>query len=336
MARGWHPRKCLSEAVDTTVPGTDNQPGIRPLPTPTDGHCNRILSEGPYIERADHPGSAGDPWNGVRCPLPEAGEGPGPEKEREIQFRKDGGTGGCWEVCLRRSDATKVDRIPCGHLASDMSGGQGVWNQEGQDQGGGLTLYSGIPTGRPISEEETVKLYAPVVNWCVARIRASLHLDRDDMVQNANIGLLEAYRSYRPDRGATFRTYATHMVKWAIFNGNRFVDVGLYNLRRSPVDYVDPCPSVSLEELVERFGDHHPQLVAGDSDGNGSPGVFEALLSIVPQPRARHMIELRYRDDWTLDMIGERYGLTRERVRQIIVKGLKAIGARLRKEGPRR
>lgn len=55
-----------------------------------------------------------------------------------------------------------------------------------------------------------------------ARIR-SYPVDRDDFVQNATIGLMEAMSRYEPERGIPFRAYAKPRVRGAVFNGLRAI-----------------------------------------------------------------------------------------------------------------
>lgn len=73
------------------------------------------------------------------------------------------------------------------------------------------------------------RLFLHYVPWATS-IARSVHrrvwaypVDRDDFVQNATIGLLEAMSRYDPDRGIAFRSYATPRVRGAVFNGLRAI-----------------------------------------------------------------------------------------------------------------
>lgn len=48
-------------------------------------------------------------------------------------------------------------------------------------------------------------------------------VDREDFIQNATIGLLEAMSRYEPERGIAFRAYAKPRVRGAVFNGLRSI-----------------------------------------------------------------------------------------------------------------
>jgi RNA polymerase sigma factor for flagellar operon FliA len=68
--------------------------------------------------------------------------------------------------------------------------------------------------------------YAPwassIARHVHARVRA-YQIDRDDFVQNATIGLLEAMSRFDPARGIAFRSYAQPRVRGAVFNGLRAI-----------------------------------------------------------------------------------------------------------------
>lgn len=65
------------------------------------------------------------------------------------------------------------------------------------------------------------------------------------------------------------------------------------------------------------FGDKFAYLQAN------IPGICEALNSL--SDREKEIIILRFRDDLTLEKIGNHFGINRERVRQIIAKALRKL-----------
>ncbi len=70
-------------------------------------------------------------------------------------------------------------------------------------------------------------------------------------------------------------------------------------------------------ELI--FGSDEPAELSGDQ----LAGLSRAIGTILP--RERDMIRFRYENHETLQMIGDRYGLSRERVRQVIAKGVRKL-----------
>ncbi|MDQ3286723.1 MAG: sigma-70 family RNA polymerase sigma factor [Pseudomonadota bacterium] len=72
-------------------------------------------------------------------------------------------------------------------------------------------------------------LYLLHVPWATGIARSIHHrvrsypADRDDFVQNATMGLLEAIARFDPGRGIAFRLYARPRVRGAVFNGLRAI-----------------------------------------------------------------------------------------------------------------
>ncbi|MGN0235183.1 MAG: sigma-70 family RNA polymerase sigma factor [Paludibacteraceae bacterium] len=64
-----------------------------------------------------------------------------------------------------------------------------------------------------MNESSLILLYEPVVERIVRRYRTLPYIDLDDLRQEGRIGLLTALRRYRPDRGASFETYAAWWVR---------------------------------------------------------------------------------------------------------------------------
>jgi RNA polymerase sigma factor for flagellar operon FliA len=59
-----------------------------------------------------------------------------------------------------------------------------------------------------------------LVNQVVGRLRVALppSLDRDDLLAAGVVGLLQAARSFEPDRGASFRTFATIAIRASVLD----------------------------------------------------------------------------------------------------------------------
>jgi RNA polymerase sigma factor FliA len=71
--------------------------------------------------------------------------------------------------------------------------------------------------------DELVRRNTPLVEHIVSRVIARFPrgVDRDELVQVAMVGLVEAARRYDPDRGAAFSTYAGRRIEGAIFDALR-------------------------------------------------------------------------------------------------------------------
>ncbi|MCA9793529.1 MAG: FliA/WhiG family RNA polymerase sigma factor [Candidatus Eremiobacteraeota bacterium] len=81
-------------------------------------------------------------------------------------------------------------------------------------------------TGDPILQEELVVHYQPLVKklalGVLRKLRAGTELD--ELVADGLFGLVRAIEGFEPERGYKFQTYATPVVRGAIYNGLRRMD----------------------------------------------------------------------------------------------------------------
>jgi RNA polymerase sigma-32 factor len=206
-----------------------------------------------------------------------------------------------------------------------------------------------------------------------------------DLIQEGNMGLMQAVKKFDPDRGIKFSYYASFWIKAYILkfimSNWRMVKIGtshaqrnlFYNLGREKQRLealgVKPDPDtisrnldVSEADVVEmgqRLGQHDLSLdmplnsdsdiTPGDvipADGDETEEIFlkketseiirkklHELLPVISR-RERDIINLRLLADTplTLGKIGEKYDITRERVRQIESKLLGKIKNYIQKD----
>ncbi len=204
-----------------------------------------------------------------------------------------------------------------------------------------------------------------------------------DLVQEGNIGLMEALKRYDPAQGVRFSTYAAwwikaYMLKYLLDNA-RLVRVGttnarrklLYNLRREQrrleAQGIRPTPKL----LAERFGVSEEDVVevdkalsardvsvdqplADDSRSTiadvlpaDSPSVEDEVAEREIKERVRRVLDefreslgerdraildqrLLAEDPATLQALGNRFGVTREAMRQAEAKLKRRLAAFLR------
>ena len=82
------------------------------------------------------------------------------------------------------------------------------------------------------AEEELIRRYTKLVRLCARRFFL-LGGEQEDLIQEGTLGLLNAIRSYRPDAGASFRTYAQRCI---IF---RIMDISSSNGYKGFLSYED-------------------------------------------------------------------------------------------------
>jgi len=202
----------------------------------------------------------------------------------------------------------------------------------------------------------------------IARRYRNRGLPLPDLIEEGNLGLLRAVRKFRPDRGTRLSTYATWWIRQslvrALANQARMIRLPVHvelllgrylkekkrltqKLGRPPsieeVARALEIPAGQLAELEEIHQKGRGTLrdVAADSStpAPGSVGVLlreraelVGLLDDLPE-RERTVIRLRFglngEEALTLEAVGKRLGLSRERVRQIEAAGLKTLRALL-------
>jgi RNA polymerase sigma factor (sigma-70 family) len=150
------------------------------------------------------------------------------------------------------------------------------------------------------------------------------HVDADALESDALLGLLMAARSFDPERGVAFTTYAAKRIHGAMLDGLRGRQ-GCSRGRRPPV----------VMSLAKRVLDTDGREVTlGDvlSENQEPVGAalecheqVEHLLSCV-QTTERRMVREYYFDELTQDEIGARHGMSASRVSQ----RLKAACERMR------
>lgn len=85
--------------------------------------------------------------------------------------------------------------------------------------------YQTTSTG-PVTEQELIERYLPLVRNVVDRIKINLpaHVDADDLYSVGITGLLAAVRKYDPGQNTTFAGYATTRIRGAILDELRRMD----------------------------------------------------------------------------------------------------------------
>lgn len=152
--------------------------------------------------------------------------------------------------------------------------------------------------------------------YAQAKQRLALGENIDDLVSDGNISLMRAVEKFDYARGFKFSTYAT----WAIMK----------NFARSIPDekthkqrYVTGHEDV-FEAKADVRTDEQEVLAAADAARTRVNHLLDHL-----DPRTREVIRMRIgldgAQEMTLEQIGQHFGITKERVRQINVRGMKQL-----------
>jgi RNA polymerase sigma factor (sigma-70 family) len=173
----------------------------------------------------------------------------------------------------------------------------------------------------------------------------NLGLPMEDLINEGNLGLLEAAKRYEPSRGFKFTTYAVWWIRKSILKAlgeqTRVVRVPAYHIRQRKERHRsgsrDMLPQASLREisLDERIGEDR-DMSLGDRLADSAHRSPEASLlgseaqqlveEAIGQLSAQQRTVIQYRfglageRPLVLKQIGDRLGISRERVRQIEVQ----------------
>ena len=212
-----------------------------------------------------------------------------------------------------------------------------------------------------------------VVN--IAKRYAGGALPMIDLIQEGNIGLMQAVKRFDYRRGFKFSTYATWWIRQAITralsNDSRVIRLPVHvvealrkiktlvprlanelgrdptlaeigselNLSAARVREIIRAGRATMSLEAPKGDDPEDTLVDHVEDETADHPDEQATLSVLRQDigsalniltdRARQILEMRFglngRTPRTLDEIGDHFGLTRERIRQIQVEAIKKL-----------
>lgn len=142
--------------------------------------------------------------------------------------------------------------------------------------------------------------------WCIhryfRRLPGATPDTEDDLLQEARIGLIEAARTFDPDRGTRFATHAVWRIRGRVQNAVR-------KWKTTPVPH-SPADPV-FDSLTDDYPSALEMLIAAEEDA-----ILTDALDCLPA-REAHVLRERWLHGRTLDEVSADLGVCKERVRQI-------------------
>lgn len=171
----------------------------------------------------------------------------------------------------------------------------------------GVAAFSGSPL--PADREQLILEHIPLVRYLVSRISVKLpqHLDLQDLMSAAMIGLINAADRFDPSRGVLFKTFAEQHVRGTILDELRSYDVlsrsmrdkykrmerelhRLENLLGRPPSSEEVAESLqmSLDEYFELLDDIHVfTFISLDDSWEGDDGNPLCLADVLCESEAK-------------------------------------------------
>lgn len=223
-------------------------------------------------------------------------------------------------------------------------------------------LAKKVTLGDRDARDRMIKSNLRLARWMAAKY-INRGLPIFDLIQEGNIGLIKAVEHFQPDRGIRFSTYATLWVKRSIERAlanhsrtirlpvhissdlNRFAWVAkslLQEFGRDPRDEeIAARMKVNVEHVRKLRGivkrtypinggirDEYSEQLFGlfeDIERSQQVSSWLELLTDIERTVITLRFGLNDEDTLTLESIGKRFGVTRERIRQIEAKAIEKL-----------
>lgn len=166
-------------------------------------------------------------------------------------------------------------------------------------------------------EEKIIRDFLPLVKYFAVKFNGR-GVDYDDLVQAGSLGVLRATRTYDPSRRASFDTWASHCIEWAmrdaIAEQARLIPVPLVSLDQPTLACDDEGDQLPLHETIP----------SPDGGGVSRYEVLRLLVEKLPQ-QERKVVKAHYWGGLRLEEIARAWKVTRQQTSKIHRKAIQRL-----------
>ena len=163
----------------------------------------------------------------------------------------------------------------------------------------------------------------------VARPYQGLGLSYSDLIAEGNLGLMKALEKFDYKKGYKTISYSVWWIKQAILDAlntrNLLKGEELPQDFEKPIENEEEEPYISVDPNIHNYIDDCPFEEIKENEEKKAISILLGCLTTREKEIISNYFGMDNKDEMTLEEIGKKMGLTKERVRQIKEKALKKL-----------
>jgi RNA polymerase primary sigma factor len=200
-------------------------------------------------------------------------------------------------------------------------------------------LIAKAKNGDQKAKDKLIKSHLRFV-YFIAKKYFRSNIDMLEMINEGNIGLIEAFDSYDPDRGVMFLSWAVNSIRRNILlvlersyitttrtgiSKEKAPKIKIREKGKTPLS--DKICALDMTIAESKYSiDTRENVELNCVDRKILPSLLNSALNFLPDPRQKKIIELHFglnnEEPHTLLEIGKKFKLSKERVRQLEEKAI--------------